>query len=84
VIDQRVVSGSPSSPLLLPTLAYSERGLREILVCAFVIAYLVALGDSGDCGFPITLGDRRHLVKALVCFWIIDETLSTNLYTKCV
>jgi len=23
-------------------------------------------------------------LKALVWFWIIDETLSTNLYTKCV
>jgi len=28
-------------------------------------------------------GDQPGL-KALVWFWIIDETLSTNLYTKCV
>jgi len=30
-------------------------------MCAFVIAFLVALGDSCDCGFPITLGDYCHL-----------------------
>jgi len=26
----------------------------------------------------------KKTLKALVWFWIIDETLSTNLYTKCV
>ena len=24
-------------------------------------------------------GERCHLVKALICFWLIDETLSANL-----
>jgi hypothetical protein len=30
-------------------------------VCAFEIAYLVALGGDCDCRFLITLGDYRYL-----------------------
>jgi hypothetical protein len=30
-------------------------------VCVFDLAYLVALGDSCDCGFSITLRDCHHL-----------------------
>jgi hypothetical protein len=30
-------------------------------VCAFEVAYLVALGGDCDCGFLITLGDCHYL-----------------------
>jgi hypothetical protein len=30
-------------------------------VCAFMIAYLVALGDDCNSGFLVTFGDCRHL-----------------------
>jgi hypothetical protein len=38
-------------------------------VCAFVIAYLVALGGDCDCGFLITLGDCHHLDGWLFVDW---------------
>jgi len=33
---------------------------------------------------PVSDNDFSSLMKALVWFWIIDETQSTNLYAKCV
>jgi hypothetical protein len=42
--------------------------LGETLVCAFEVAYLVALGGDCDCGFLITLGDCHHLDG----WWFVD------------
>jgi len=41
--------------------AHLREDLGETLVCAFEVAYLVALGDSCDCIFLITLSDCHHL-----------------------
>jgi hypothetical protein len=55
------LTASPPSPLLLQAwCSFLREDLGKTLVCAFEITYLVALGDSCDCGFLITLGDCRH------------------------
>ena len=55
---KNICSFSSPSPKLV---AHLREDLGETLVCAFEVAYLVALDGDCDCGFLNTLGDCRHL-----------------------
>jgi hypothetical protein len=76
-IESSRVCSWESEEHLFPFLSFSKLGAHlieglETLVCAFEVAYLVALGGGCDCGFLITLwwllSPRR-----LVIYWLVRE-----------